>query len=60
MIPFLLFQLSAGAASAVEPADGEIVHVTAEDRTILVEAVTRTVSVTAYDRTILIEEKPTP
>ena len=60
MIPFLLFQLSAGPAAAIEPADGEIIYVLAADRTVGIGAADRTVAVTAEDRTILPPVRPTP
>lgn len=60
MIPFLLFRLTSGAAAAIGPADGEILYVLADDRTIAVETDDRTMAVAADDRTIVIEARPTP
>lgn len=60
MIPHLLFQLSAGAAAAIEAADGEIFYVASEDRTFAVKAEDRTVEVESNDRTFIAEPRPTP
>lgn len=57
---FILFGLSPTGPVAVEPADGEIIHVRAADVTIRVESSDRVIAVRAEDRTILIEDKPTP
>lgn len=56
----LLLFGGSGIAAPIEPADGEIIYVKAQDRTISIPAQDRTIAARANDRTILIPERPTP
>ncbi len=52
--------IAASSPVPAEDADGEIIVVAAQDRTVAVMALDHTVSVRAVDRTILCPARPTP